>query len=30
MTEYAVNPTWKNLTRLMGGAIVDGFRKKDF
>jgi hypothetical protein len=30
MTEFAVNPSWKNVTRLMGGAIVDGFRKKDF
>ena len=30
MTEFAVNPTWMNLTKLMGGAVVDGFRKKDF
>ena len=30
MTDFAIEPSWKNLTRLMGGAIVDGFRGKDF
>ena len=30
MTEFAVNPNWKNFTRLMGGAVVDSFRGKDF
>ena len=30
MTDFAVNPTWMNLTKLLGGAVVDGFRKKDF
>lgn len=30
MTRYAVNPNWRNLTRLMGGAVVDSFRGKDF
>ncbi len=30
MADYSVNPSWKNLTCLMGGAIVGQFRKKDF
>lgn len=30
MSDFALNPTWMNLTRLMGGAVVDSFRKKDF
>ena len=30
MTDYAVNPSWMNLTRLLGGAVVDSFRGKDF
>ena len=30
MSTFAVEPTWKNLTCLMGDAIRDGFRKKDF
>ena len=30
MTDFAVNPSWMNLTRLMGGAVLDSFRKKDF
>ncbi len=30
MTDFAVDPSWRNLTRLMGGAIFDGFRGKDF
>ncbi len=30
MARYAVEPSWMNLTRLMGGAIKDSFRHKDF
>jgi hypothetical protein len=30
MTDFAVHPTWMNFTRLMGGAVVDSFRGKDF
>ncbi len=30
MSRYSVDPSWKNLTRLMGGAVVGGFRRKDF
>jgi hypothetical protein len=29
-SRYAVDPTWINLTRLMGGAIAGGLRRKDF
>ena len=28
--EFAVNPSWRNMTRMMGGAIIDSFRGKDF
>ncbi len=30
MANYAVEPSWRNLTCLMGGAIMGGFRRKDF
>jgi acyl-CoA reductase-like NAD-dependent aldehyde dehydrogenase len=30
MARYAMSPTWMNITRLMGGAIVDSFKGKDF
>ena len=30
MADYAVEPSWKNLTCLMGGALVGSLRKKDF
>lgn len=30
MSTFAVEPTWMNLTCLMGDAIRDSFRKKDF
>ena len=30
MTEFAVNPSWMNLTKMMGGAMVDSLRGKDF
>ncbi|WP_217354632.1 hypothetical protein [Ruegeria atlantica] len=30
MASYAVEPSWRNLTCLMGGAIMGGFRRKDF
>lgn len=30
MATFAVEPTWMNLTCLMGQAIRDSFRKKDF
>ena len=30
MSRYALAPTWMNLTKLMGTAVVDSFRKKDF
>jgi hypothetical protein len=30
MTAFAVDPSWMNLTKLMGGAMVDSFRGKDF
>lgn len=30
MSTFAVEPTWMNLTCLMGDAIADSFRKKDF
>ena len=27
---YAVAPSWINLTRLMGGVVTGGLRRKDF
>ena len=27
---YALDPSWKNLTRLMGGAVAGTLRRKDF
>ena len=30
MARYAVDPNWINLTRLLGGAMVGGLRRKDF
>lgn len=30
MAQFAMAPTWMNMTKLMGTAIVDNFRKKDF
>jgi hypothetical protein len=30
MAIYALEPTWKNLARLMAGAIAGNFRKRDF
>lgn len=30
MADFAVEPSWRNLTCLMGGAIMGGFRRKDF
>lgn len=27
---YALDPSWINLTRLMGGAVAGNFRRKDF
>ena len=27
---YAVDPSWSQLTRLMGGAIAGNLRRKDF
>lgn len=27
---YALDPSWMNLTRLMGGAVAGGLRRKDF
>ncbi len=30
MAHYALEPTWMNMARLMGGAVLGGFRHKDF
>ncbi|MEW8508109.1 MAG: hypothetical protein AB2598_15535 [Candidatus Thiodiazotropha sp.] len=30
MTRYTVEPGWINLLRMMGGAVVNGFKGKDF
>ena len=30
MARYAMDPSWKNLTKMMGTAVVDSFRGKDF
>jgi hypothetical protein len=30
MANFAIAPTWMNMTKIMGTAIVDSFRKKDF
>ena len=30
MATYSMNPTWKNLTKLAGTAMIDSFRGKDF
>jgi len=30
MSRYSCNPSWVNLSRLMGGAVVGGFHGKDF
>ncbi|WP_251359160.1 aldehyde dehydrogenase family protein [Kangiella sp. TOML190] len=30
MARYAMEPSWMNLTKMVGGAIVDSFKKKDF
>ena len=30
MARYAINPSWMNLTKMMGTAVVDSFRGKDF
>ena len=30
MTDYAVDPSWVTLTKLMGGAVIDSLRGKDF
>lgn len=30
MARYAVDPSWMNLTRLVGGAMTSGCKKKDF
>ena len=30
MADFAVHPTWGTLTRLLGDAVIDSFRKKDF
>ncbi|WP_196889930.1 aldehyde dehydrogenase family protein [Aureivirga sp. CE67] len=30
MTEFALDPSWINLTRLLGGVVIDSFRGKDF
>ena len=30
MSRYALEPTWGNIFKLMGGAISGGFKKKDF
>ena len=30
MSTFAVEPTWMYLTCLMGDAVRDSFRKKDF
>ncbi len=27
---YALDPSWINLTRLTGGAVAGGLRRKDF
>ena len=30
MAQFALEPSWKNLTKLMSGAITGRFKKKDF
>ena len=30
MSTYALAPTWKNLTKLMAGAVAGTFKKRDF
>ena len=30
MSNYSMAPTWRNLTKLMGTAVVDSFKGKDF
>jgi acyl-CoA reductase-like NAD-dependent aldehyde dehydrogenase len=30
MAMFALAPTWRNLTKLMSGAVVGNFKKKDF
>lgn len=30
MARFAMDPSWKNLTKLMSGAIIGNFKKKDF
>ena len=30
MTQFALDPSWKNLAKLMAGAVVGSFRHKDF
>jgi len=30
VSRFVSDPTWSNLTRLMGNAITDSFRRKDF
>ena len=30
MARFSLAPTWMNLTKLMAGAIVGGFKQKDF
>jgi hypothetical protein len=27
---YSLAPTWRNLTKLMAGAVVGSFKHKDF
>ena len=30
MGRYSLAPTWRNLTKLMAGAVVGSFKHKDF
>lgn len=30
MTQFALAPTWMNMTKLMAGAVAGGFKHKDF
>jgi hypothetical protein len=30
LSAYTLDPTWKNLVWLAGGAVVDSFRRIDF
>ncbi|TZF93497.1 aldehyde dehydrogenase family protein [Chryseobacterium panacisoli] len=30
MASYSMEPTWRNLTKMAGIAMIDGLRKKDF